>query len=769
MKMKRAINGTVSLNFKFSKILFVLVPLLFAFMPFAHSQDPYTDSLKAVIKSTKIDTLKVLALDDLCYYYIYRDPNQAKTYGQEALELAKKISYNNGLSRVLSDVGTYFAVVGQTDSALYYYRQALKIRKQIGNKAYIANALSNIGFVFDQISNYDSALSYHLDALKMRELIKDDNAIANSLMNIGIIYFRLSNFKEANSYYLRALKIRESLSDSLGIANLYTKIAETFNESASKIRNDSIAKYEGKSFLDLEKNYFPTQNEKKLYDSSLFYYKRALNIFESFTHKRNLSLVYGNMGNIYGSLRDFTKAKDFLQRSLAIQQEIGDKSGEMHSYYNLAVINLRNELTNEALVNYKNCLKIAYEVGDRAMQQQIYLDLSSLYSSINDFENAYLYYTRHAKLKDSIFNERMSEQVAEMQTKYDLEKKEGQLKLIRQEQEASKARQRLYLIGGAIIILLLLIIVVVISNAYRSKQKANILLRQQKEQILIQNEELKHQKEEIEAQRDEIEKQRNQIEEKNKHITDSIRYAMRIQHAILPSDDFIRERLKDFFVYFQPKDIVSGDFYWVDTAPDGSILFAAVDCTGHGVPGAFVSIVGSNLLNAAVHEDKLIQPAEILNYLSNGVNATLQKDDDKKVKDGMDLCLCRIDFVNMKLQYAGVHNPMVRVRDGVAEQFEVDTNPIGSLFTEKFPSYTNYELDVLKGDTFYVFSDGFQDQFGGPDGKKYMKKRLREKFANMSPLTMDEQRKELTNEFETWKKVGNRTQLDDVIIFGVRI
>lgn len=201
----------------------------------------------------------------------------------------------------------------------------------------------------------------------------------------------------------------------------------------------------------------------------------------------------------------------------------------------------------------------------------------------------------------------------------------------------------------------------------------------------------------------------------------------------------------------------------------GAIYFAAVDCTGHGVPGAFMSIVGSNILNAAVHEEHLKTPAEILNYLSKGVHATLQKDDDKKVKDGMDLTLCKLDMKNMKVEYAGAYNPLVLVRNGEAVQHKVDVYPIGQPFTEKFPSYNNIMIELQKGDAIYVFSDGFQDQFGGPRGKKFMKKQLRETMAEMHNLPMEEQRDFLQKTFEDWKKVGNKGQIDDVIIFGVRI
>ena len=569
-------------NLKTMKRLITFL-LLFFFVIGANlsfAQKKVLDSLLNLVQTTSVDTLKVLAMDELCFHYRYTDPIKALEFGKKSLDLARKINYHNGISRATSDLGTIFSIRGEFDSSLYYYRESLKVREKIGDKKYIANALSNIGYVFDYNAIYDSALTYHLKALKIREEMGDEMQIALSYSNIGIIYFRLTNYELANEYYNKALNIRKRLGDSVGMASLHFKIAENYFEKATEYKN-VLAKLQLDSGLIKDRdNVIFTDSLKALYDKSLYYAEAAYPVFERIKDIRNLSVVLVTFGNIYGSRRDFDKALEYYKEALVYQEKMGDIVGKMKSLHNIGNIYNVTKEPKKAIKHYEESVEIAKETDDVEWELANYKHLSSAYEQLKRYDEALNIYRKYAELKQEIFKGTMSEQIAEMQTKYETEKKEGQIKLMqkeqdmmKQEQEAQRARQRLYLIGGLIFISLLLIIVFIISRAYRQKKKANSLLKAQKEQILEQNEALIQQKEEIIAQRDEIEQQRNLIEEKNKHITDSIRYAMRIQQAILPSNEFIKQRLKDFFVLFLPKDIVSGDFYWVDDAPDGGNIF----------------------------------------------------------------------------------------------------------------------------------------------------------------------------------------------------
>jgi serine phosphatase RsbU (regulator of sigma subunit) len=328
-----------------------------------------------------------------------------------------------------------------------------------------------------------------------------------------------------------------------------------------------------------------------------------------------------------------------------------------------------------------------------------------------------------------------------MQTKYETEKKEQELKLMRNQDELQKSiiqRQKLTLaitIGGLLVILAFAVLLI---NMIRQKQKANRILEEK-------NELISHQKQEI---------------------TDSIRYASRIQNAVLPTANILNESLKDHFVLFIPRDIVSGDFYWF-TKQQNKMILVASDCTGHGVPGAFMSMLGVSFLYEIVNKEGVMQPAKILNMLRDFVKLTLSQTGKKdEQKDGMDISLSMLDLENMKLEWAGAYNPLILIRNNEIIEYKADKMPVAIHITDHKP-FTNHEIDLLPNDVFYMFSDGFPDQFGGKDGRKYMSKRFKNFLLEIHQRPMNEQRELLYQEHLDWR--GDFEQIDDIVVFGVKV
>jgi len=325
---------------------------------------------------------------------------------------------------------------------------------------------------------------------------------------------------------------------------------------------------------------------------------------------------------------------------------------------------------------------------------------------------------------------------------------------------AEMNRTRLVIIGGFTLVLILTVLII---RAYNQIRKTNILLAQKN--IMIAH-------------------QKHEIEEKNKEITDSIVYAERIQLAVLPGDQKVSRILPDSFVLFLPKDIVSGDFYWIEERNDIK-MFAAVDCTGHGVPGAFVSIVGHGGLNRAIREYKLTDTDLILSRLNAIVSETFQKSINEEIKDGMDMALCALNTREKLLQYSGAKNPMYLIRKNAnpllvngatldpsmvedeCHLYEVKADRMGIEPREEKAKFTRHEISVEKDDLVYVFSDGLPDQFGGPKDKKFTYKRFREKLLSISDLELELQEKDLRSTVEEWK--GNNEQVDDILVLGVKI
>jgi serine phosphatase RsbU (regulator of sigma subunit) len=301
-----------------------------------------------------------------------------------------------------------------------------------------------------------------------------------------------------------------------------------------------------------------------------------------------------------------------------------------------------------------------------------------------------------------------------------------------------------------------------------SDRKREEQARRQKEYAAMKaeamREQAEHERREIEMREAKLQEAYTIIEHKNEEITDSINYAFRIQTALLPNIDTVKEQLPNSFVFWRPKDIVSGDFYWF--AQRGSrILIAAADCTGHGVPGAFMTMIGNTLLNRIVLELGVVEPHEILNQLHLGVRKSL-KQDVSQSRDGMDIVFAAIDQEKKKLWFAAANNPLIRIRGGEVEEFKADKYSIGGLQTESERKFTGHELDIQPGDKYYLYSDGFQDQFGGENGRKYMTKRFKQYLTTIAPKPVEVQRDLLDKEITTW--MGTKyEQLDDVLVIGV--
>ncbi len=274
---------------------------------------------------------------------------------------------------------------------------------------------------------------------------------------------------------------------------------------------------------------------------------------------------------------------------------------------------------------------------------------------------------------------------------------------------------------------------------------------------------IERQKMEVEIQKEVVELAHTELEEKNKEILDSINYAKRIQSAILPQDKLIKENLPDSFILYQPKDIVAGDFYWFEKK-ENIILIAAADCTGHGVPGALVSVVCHGALNRAVREFGLTQPSHILNKTREIVLSEFEKSAED-VKDGMDISLCAIDLKNKKLQWAGANNPLWMIRNDTLVEIKADKQPIGKFDVIK--DFTNHEREIMSGDYLFLITDGFADQFGGPKSKKFKYSNLQKLLLENTNEDLDSLKKIMQSTFENWK--GNLEQVDDVTLIGIRI
>jgi len=409
----------------------------------------------------------------------------------------------------------------------------------------------------------------------------------------------------------------------------------------------------------------------------------------------------------------------------------------------------------QALDYFRNASVIYKSINSRKDYYHTLIDISKSYEKMKQPDSALYYYKQAGAIHDSIFNEEKQKAIGREEVRYSYEKKqaleEADHKKQHELEEEQRKRQQLIIYAGTGGVLLLVAFLIFVAQRLRITNRQKNIIGEQKEKI--------------DQAFSQLGDAKKLLEERHKDLTDSIQYASRIQTALLTSEKFLNEYLNDYFIFFKPKDIVSGDFYWA-LHRKGKFYIACCDCTGHGVPGAFMSLLNINFLHQAVIEKNLTHPNEISNTVRNNVVEALNPDGTTDTKDGMDASLCAIDFEKHLLMAACANNGLWIVRGKELMEFKPDKMPIGISGGEVKP-FTLHEVNLHKGDCIYMFSDGFADQFGGPAGKKFKSSQLKELVLGMSAKPMKEQKAVIDKTLNDWK--GSQEQIDDVCIIGIRI
>ncbi|MFC2152144.1 response regulator [Bacteroidota bacterium] len=534
--------------------------------------------------------------------------------------------------------------------------------------------------------------------------------------------------------------------------------------------------------------------ENEQYSEAINYFSESLKINISSNNLNASKSIYYNLGLIYSDQENYQNALINFEKGLQYARQLKQKDGTYSGLMNKATVLKNLSKNQEAIENINEALSIAQELNSLKLVRTCYGMLAENYEILGDSENTMKYFEQYASIDKHI----KSSQIKEIEEKSKEEVQKAQSEKIRTEktlsetsdklektqntleetEEISKQQQielelkeltirekeieirnkRIIMFSTIFILFLILLFTILLLRQFRAKKKANVLLAEQNEQIKLQ--------------KTEIESQRDLANQQKKDITDSIQYAKRIQSALLPPLNFIRRSLPEHFILFKPKDIVSGDFYWMMNK-DGNIIIAAADCTGHGVPGAFMSMLGTAFLNEIVTkivENKHIyslQANEILNQLRSYIIESLhQSNDFNESKDGIDIALCIIDPEKQKLQFAGAHNPLYMIKDNNLEIIKGDRMP-ASIHNNADKSFTNHEIDYKENDIIYLFSDGYYDQIGGPKNRKYMSRYFQQLILDIHEKPMEEQKQILDKTIKDWR--GENVQLDDILVIGIKL
>jgi tetratricopeptide (TPR) repeat protein/serine phosphatase RsbU (regulator of sigma subunit) len=739
----------------------------------------------------------------------------------KALTIRERIGDQQGLADCYNNVGNIYNAKGQYAEALEAYQKALAIWEHLKDQQGLATSYNNIGLIHAKQGRYAEALEAFQKALVIYERIDNQDGMATLYNNIGNIHKAQGRYAEASEAFQKALAIYERIDNQDGMATLYNNIGnihkaqgryaealEAFQKALTI--QERIGNQEG--MATLYNNIGNIHAAQGRYTEALEALQKALTIRERIGNQEGIASCHNNIGTIHAAQGRYTEALEALQKALAIRERINDQEGIALSYDNIGTLYQAQGLYAVARSYFQKALAIAQSLGLQDLLDDIYLNLAQTDSALaasgltHLWKSAYLHHRLYAAYKDSVLNEASIRKQAQLESQYEYDKKISLLKA-QQEKERALAQaqlQRQKTERNALLTILAVVLLALSTMTYYQilLRRKNRLIQEQAHQLELKNAELQSinqaltesnkiiqaQAEELIAKNAElttlnteleatnkalsdsyltIQKQAKELARKNEEILDSIRYAERIQRAILPSEERRHRLLPDSFLIYQPRDIVAGDFYWLEET-DQYIFLAVADATGHGVPGAFVSLVCASALNRTVRQEGLDSPAAILTRAKTIVTQVLTQE-GTHLRDGMDIALIRLEKnTPARLTYAGANRPLWIISHQ-KELIEIPPTrqPIGFTDTEK--PFEEHEIDLSSRlpAMLYAFTDGFIDQVGGPKGRKLMSKGLREILLEISHRPCPEQEKHLQRFFTAWK--GEWPQLDDVTLIGVRL
>lgn len=627
-------------------------------------------------------------------------------------------SLENSLSTASSDQKieitrelSYHFRKNNSSKAVVYGEQYLELARTKNDKYEELKALNNLGIIYYHLGFYETTLNYFIQVLEVAEAIEDKKEIAKGLNNLGNLYDEIGDKERAIDYYQRSLVIKQNSDDRISLANTFSNLGYVYYEIGDTKEADK-------------------------------FFKKALKIDEEENNIEGSFVTLNNIGLCFIKKQLYDSALYYIQLAFSKSSTITSFYDKASMFNNLALVYYKKRDFDSSILNYNKALEFAIPVKARSLVKDAYKGLADIHADLLKYEEAMEYYKKFTLINDSIFSESNSRRIANLESDYKVQKREKEIDILKKEAELHslilvKNRQISYfLIGG---LLLFVFLVLVLFQKYKFKSKAISLLKKQNEIIAT----------------------------KNLNITDSIIYARGIQEAIIPDDILIKNFFQDYFIYSKPRDIVNGDFYWFADKGD-YIVMAVVDCTGHGVPGAFMNVIGHSLLNQIVIENEIRNPSCILYKLNEGILTTLHQDSfDRNNKDGMDVGIISFEKSSCELTFSGAKHDLVLFKDGALNVVKGSNYSIGGNYYHSRRVFQDHKVILETNDAFYLYTDGVIDQFGEKTDKKWMCSSLRNLLSNIYSLPMKEQEISFDKAFKEWK--GNVEQTDDVLLIGVKM
>lgn len=734
------------------------------------------DSLISVYEKLKDDTLKVERFLFLATESSAIDTTLSGSYGRRAYALALKIKDIKGQGNSFNYFGRMHYQVQNYDKAIICFEKAAQYFEQCNFLKGSASALNNCGVIYNEKGDFDHALEFQKKSLEANIKSKNEEGVGNNYLNMGNTLNLRGDFKEAMTMFLKAETIYNKLNKWESLATAYYNIAYVlynlkqydkaiqYCEKSLKLREEKTFNKIGMAYNHVFLASVYSDTVRLDLNKANYHYKKVIKLCQETGDRITLLSSYINISKIYCNQGNLDTALSYSMKSLALSKELGNQKFMVSSFYSVGDVLMKLNKSKEALLYFNEGYNLSDSIGDESSLCNNAQGMALCYYESGKYKDAYDYLLIYTKKKDQMYSKDNLQAISEMEAKYEAEKKELQIKnqsLEIDAQEKQNKQKSLIILFGTLALVGTGFFATMAFINFKKAKKANVIIENQKLEVELKNEEITHQK--------------DLVEEKQKEIIDSINYAKRIQQAVLTGEDVWDKISKEHFILFKPKDIVSGDFYWAYNTPNNRSVFALADCTGHGVPGGFMSMLGNSFLNEIVVENKIFKANEILNKLRSKIINALEQKGGTQQKDGMDMCLCVWNKLDNTLEFAGANNPLWLLRTVVSSngvenkqliEYKADKMPIG-LYLETETPFTSVTIQLQAGDVIYLSTDGYADQFGGPKGKKLKYKPLIESLIKNSQLDMAVQKTNLETAFNDWK--GSHEQVDDVSIIAVKV
>lgn len=725
-------------------IFIVIAVLCTSFLTPLSAQNTLRDSLYAVLTQPNLtDTSRALVLADLAIALRNTNADSSKSCAEEVLKISKKYNFTKGEGRAYQALGIYHYIRGEYETALGFYQKAQKCYQTANYLSGVAWSYTNIGSVYRNFGNYDKALSAYEESLTIFEQIQELPGMGWAYGNISLIHSSQNNYEQAEQYAQKSLKVRQKYGYLPDIAQAYNHVAD-------------IAQ------------------KQRRYQEAAQSYQQAIALYERVDDKVNASKAYRTLGLISLSLEQDSAAQAQLEQSLALGEKMNSAILTCEAQTALAQYYLKKNEKNKALQMAEKALTTAQKIGQREALSAAAYTHSQVAFALRDFEKAYQSLALYKTTEDSLRQEQFKKQALQQDFQYQLKLQtaEEERKRLLLENQVQRQKYWLYgVVGGFLSILLLTSLAF---RAYRQKQKDNQLLAIQQQEIVAQNEELRQNQEELMLLNEGLNEQKNtlelvytQLKNTTGELGKSIRYASRMQDLILAERQALEEFFGEVFLIYKPRNIVSGDFYWFHQFDQNRAILAVADCTGHGVPGAFMSMLGASLLYQEVAMGGNSAPEQILQHLHKGIQNILKQHLGHN-NDGMDISIGLFEKQAdgaMQLTFAGAKTQIYYQQDKALERLQGDKTFIGG--PQQLEKHFQAHSVLLQPQTMvYFFSDGLIDQ-NNHKRKRLGIKRFEETLTTHLHEPANVQKNALDAALNDHQ--GQEEQRDDITVLGLRV